>query len=826
MKHIFFNTPTKGKVIIAFITACTALVLAWNVSKLTFREMLQTVELISAPNDKLTIVNHLSGRINNLDRLQRTMTVDRETYHNTFFKEFGKLRLTLDTLGSLYKDNPLQIKRINSMKQLLIERNRLFLNYLNIREELVNNKVLTDQIQSLNGKLLSRLEQTDSTTIQTTEKKVSTTTLLPAESEESKGFFGRLFSGKKDRKTDHRKVVNEELNITVDTIVATDNDRTLNEVKQAMLSMKKNQLQQTEKFVNRETQLALATNNITSQMLDILQQVEEDVMKQSEENNAQARAVVNESVKYINIILVSFLLLTAILLYFILTDISRSNAYRKQLEDAKEEAEYHAIAKQRFLSNMSHEIRTPLQAIIGYTELMKKGNTEKYTIDAINHSSTHLMHIVNEILDYSRIISDKFSINISEFNLIELLNEVVSVMRLSAEEKSLTLLTNFDLSPSEVVKGDSFRLKQILYNLLSNAVKFTNEGTITLNASCKNHNGSAHVMLSVEDTGVGISDADLKRIFNEFEQAQSFDREKIASGSGLGLSIVKAITESQGGRIHAKSELGKGSCFTLFMRFELVEKQEIKLSKYLSQVQFKGKIWVIDDDSFILHLCSAILGSNAIQHTCFNDPKKVLETQWDNSVTCILMDMRMPGMNGSELCSILRNRIPSNVKIYALTAQVLPDERANALLQGFDGILMKPFKESELLDLIHEETIPPPAESSINFDTLKQMTFGDETQMRKILERFIYDSEHDIHQLNAAIDNSQRDEVSLLLHRIAGRTAQIGAKQIASDFRMLELDSQNEMEDENQIVKIKESINNLSKLVLHIEKEMEEDVVS
>ena len=824
MKNIFFNTPVKGKVIVAFITACTALVLAWNVSNLTFREMLHTIEVISAPNDKLTVVNHLSGRINNLDRLQRTMTVDRQTYDNTFFKEFGKLGLTLDTLGSLYKKDALQIKRINSMKQLLLVRNRLFLDYLNIREELVNNKALTDQIQSLNGKLLSRLEQADSTTIHTTEKKVSTTTVLPMEQEESKGFFGRLFGGKKDRKADQTKVINEELNITVDTIAVANRDSTLREVKQAMLSMKEDQLQQTERFVNRETQLALATNNITRQMLDILQQVEEDVMNQSAENNAQARAVVNESVKYINIILISFLFLTAILLYFILTDISRSNAYRKQLEHAKEEAEYHGVAKQRFLSNMSHEIRTPLQAIIGYTELMKKGQTDTYTIDAIYHSSTHLLQIVNEILDYSRIISNKFSFNLTNFHLIELLNEVVSVMSLSAEEKSLTLLTNFDLSSSEFVKGDAFRLKQILYNLLSNAIKFTDEGTITLNASCKHHNGNAHLMLSVEDTGIGIADEDLKRVFNEFEQGQSANKNEIGSGSGLGLSIVKAITESQGGTIHVKSEVGKGSRFTLFMTFELAKEQKIKLNKQPSQVWFADKVWVIDDDSFILQLCSAILESNAIQHTCFNSPDRVLEASWDNSVTCVLMDMRMPGMTGAELCATLRSRIPAYVKIYALTAQVLPEEREDVLLQGFDGLLMKPFREQELLDLI--ATGSNDGKITLNLDTLQQMTFGDEVQMRKILDRFIHDTENDIHQLNAAVINYNLEEISLLLHRIAGRTAQIGAKQIASDFRLLELDLREEMLNKAQIMQVKESVFNLANLVLHLKKEMEADVVT
>jgi len=822
MKNSVSNTPITGKVIIAFVIACTALFLAWYISKFTFREMLHTVENISAPNDKLTLVNHLSGRITRLDQLQRTMAIDKGTYHGIFFKEFGKLQLTLDTLSQLYKDNPIQAKRINLMKGLLLERNRLFLNYLNVRGEMVNNNVLSSQIKTLNGMLLSR-EKSDSTTILTSEQKVSTTTVVPLE-KENKGFFARIF-GKKNTNEGHGKIVNEELNIRIDTIAASSPDSTLKEVKQAMLSIKKKQLQQSERFVNRETELALAANNITGQMLGILQQVEEDVMNQSAVNNAQARSVVNSSVKYINIILITFLFLTAIFLYFILTDISRNNAYRKQLELAKEEAEYHSRAKQRFLSNMSHEIRTPLQTIIGYTELMMNGQAGKSTIDAIYHSSTHLLQIVNEILDYSRIISGKFSFNLSVFNLTVLLDEVVSVMRLPANNKSLHLVTDFDLSPSEFIRGDAFRLKQILYNILGNAIKFTEQGKITLSASGKHYDGYLNLMLSIQDTGIGIADEDLKRVFNEFDQGGVSTGNNVVSGSGLGLSIVKAITESQGGRIYVKSEAGKGTCFTLYMKFAIAEEKEIIQPESQIDSTFNGKVWIVDDDAFILQLCSAILTNHAIPHVCFNRPETVLETSWDNDVSCILLDMRMPGMNGAALCGLLRSRVPANVKIYALTAQALPEERAGVLSQGFDGLLMKPFREKELLQLIHSDSFLPKQDApDINFpdfESLKKMTFGDEEQLIKILKRFTEDTETDIKLMATAITNQNAEEMSLLLHRIAGRTAQIGSKKLALDFRQLEIDSHAGVMDKEQLLTVKEKLNNLADLAKSIQKEVD-----
>jgi signal transduction histidine kinase len=196
--------------------------------------------------------------------------------------------------------------------------------------------------------------------------------------------------------------------------------------------------------------------------------------------------VVNDGITQITTIIIIFFLLTVILLYLILADITRSNRYRRALEQAKDEAEYHGKAKQRFLSNMSHEIRTPLQSILGYAELITQQEVpKKKDIDAIYQSSIHLLQIVNEVLDYNRIISGEFSFNNQVFNIRKALDEVVSVMRPLAEQKSLQLNADLDLANLEFVLGDAFRLKQILFNLLGNAIKFTLKGEIKLSASYK-----------------------------------------------------------------------------------------------------------------------------------------------------------------------------------------------------------------------------------------------------------------------------------------------------------------------------------------------------
>ncbi|WP_448636402.1 sensor histidine kinase [Pedobacter panaciterrae] len=325
-------------------------------------------------------------------------------------------------------------------------------------------------------------------------------------------------------------------------------------MKKSLKIIEDDQKQKNASFLNREAVLANANSVLISQMLDVLRKVESEVVSQIEVNGIQAKKVVNTGINTISLIMLVFLVLTGVLLYLILTDITRSGRYRNELELAKDEAEYHGRAKQRFLSNMSHEIRTPLQSIIGYAELIKQQEyPQSKDIDAIYHSSEHLLQIVNEVLDYNRIISGKFTFSNKVFDVGQLLAEVISVMRPQAEAKSLKMVADFDLKGLKYIYGDPFRLKQILYNLLGNAVKFTQTGEIVLSAFYKRQNENVHFTFIVKDTGIGLSEEDGKVIFNEFEQINTIESEVVNStGTGLGLTIIKSLVENQGGEFMLK----------------------------------------------------------------------------------------------------------------------------------------------------------------------------------------------------------------------------------------------------------------------------------
>ena len=784
-----FIEATKGKVIIGFLFACFALLLAWGISKFVFGEMLNTVDKLSAPNDRLRIVNELSHQTARLDQLQKDQAFNKAANQHNFIAQTGRLRKKLDTLAELFDKDDGQLTRIKTIKKLLTNRDKQFLMYLDVRETLVNTKSFSDEVQKLNELVSQRTREADSAVL-TTETATSTTILAPEDDGKSRGFLNRLF-GKK--KAEVYKIINEEFKVKRDTLNAVVEDSIMKGIETSLLTIEEEQRFKSDRFLRKEADLANASNSITQQILGLLREVEAETVAQIDVNNGQAKKVVNEGVNQITIIIIAFFLITLILGYLILSDIAKSNRYRLALEEAKDEAEYHGSAKQRFLSNMSHEIRTPLQSILGYSELiLREENPQKKYVSAIYNSSTHLLQIVNEVLDYNRIISGKFNFSNQDFNMQQLLDEVVAGMLPLAEKKNIKLQTSYDLDERLYVNGDPFRLKQVLFNVLGNAVKFTLEGKINFTVASKLQGDELHFNFIIEDTGVGFDDKAVNIIFNEFEQVEDADKHLInKQGTGLGLAIVKELVDNQDGRIYVKSKINEGTTFNIFMKYKLAEKQmEQPIALTALPVKKKAKVWVIDDDLLILELCGVIFNQHQIPFESFNSANQILDAALDDEVKFVLVDMRLPEMTGLELHQILKEKMPQEVKFYAITAQVLPDEKDSILETGFEGVIMKPFKAVDLLSVFDDAFV----EETINYDltSLEKMTMGDKQMMQKVLERFEKDCFDDSEELKIKVDANEIGTVRLIVHRLAGRIAQIGAADLGGKFRLLEQEIANQ----------------------------------
>jgi Signal transduction histidine kinase len=286
---------------------------------------------------------------------------------------------------------------------------------------------------------------------------------------------------------------------------------------------------------------------------------------------------------------------------------------------------------------------------------------------------------------------------------------------------------------NQTVYGDPFRLKQILLNLLNNAVKFTNAGSISLKINAAYAGKTAHYTFEVKDTGIGISQTDQDRIFNEFEQAPT---EQLSQGSGLGLSIVKALVELQGGNIKVNSIQNAGATFSVLIPYSLNDSGQSMAGNSLDALAKAPPrlVWVIDDDSFILELCAEVLKKYNIDYKLFYSAKDLLEEPVPEELSHVLMDIRMPEYSGMELVKMMKVKVQhaQEVQFIALTAQVLPEEVGDIFAAGFDALVRKPFVVEELLltlgitlqDPVLEPERPPIVEGDHIMDLFKKENPG------------------------------------------------------------------------------------------------------
>src|SRR5690606_17403538 len=324
------------KVLFVILSCGAALCLAYFISKVAFDEMLDKVDKISTPNEKLRLVSRISRDILQIDQLQRAQILDKQNYSNLDKKSEFILE-SLDTLKSLYSPNDIQSKRIDSIRILLNERDKLFSSYVRVRKNLVDNQAFSNQIKDIST-LIQEAPKSDSTVV-TTKEKITTRTLSPTVEKDERGFFAKLFGVKSKSEEDESiipQTVQEELNVQTDTIKSARKENTEAKIDEAIQRLEVRQKQKSSMFLSHEAELTLAGNILVSNMFNILHEVENEAMKQMEMENIDARNVVNQSVQRISFILLSFFLVSVVLVYLILSDIRKSTAYRIALEEAKD----------------------------------------------------------------------------------------------------------------------------------------------------------------------------------------------------------------------------------------------------------------------------------------------------------------------------------------------------------------------------------------------------------------------------------------------------------------------------------------------------------
>ncbi|BBE16017.1 diguanylate cyclase/phosphodiesterase with PAS/PAC sensor(s) [Aquipluma nitroreducens] len=378
---------------------------------------------------------------------------------------------------------------------------------------------------------------------------------------------------------------------------------------------------------------------------------------------------------------------------------------KEKAESAKHIAENAVKAKQQFLSNMSHEIRTPMNAIIGFTKVLLKTEftaKQKEYLHAIKMSGDALIVLINDILDLAKVDAGKMTFEQIPFKMEASISAMLHLFETKIQEKNLKLIRKYDKNIPEVLVGDPVRLHQIILNLVSNAVKFTMKGKISVNVSLISEDDKqATVQFSVCDTGIGIPESKIEKIFENFQQASS-GTSRLYGGTGLGLAIVKQLVETQGGTISVKSVVNEGSTFSFELSFlKTAEAAEIESAIHDLDTELKNiTILVVEDILLNQLLMKTVLEDFGFEIDIAENGKIAIEKLRDKNYDVILMDLQMPEMNGFEATDFIRNIMNLETPIIALTADVTTVDLAKCKAVGMNDYIAKPVDERLLYSKI------------------------------------------------------------------------------------------------------------------------------
>ena len=595
---------------------------------------------------------------------------------------------------------------------------------------------------------------------------------------EKKGFFQRLsdvFSP--DKTSDSIVLVSKTI---IDTIIEEDGEtqKLIEEIQLHTDTGRNNYIKQIEKVEAKYNNLILNDQEISKEISVLLIKLHKDTLDSVMNEIHDSEVMMNKNINLSILIAIIALCVILTFIFFIFSDVKKVVAARKATEEAKRRTEEIMESRHKLLLSVSHDIKAPLSSILGYLELMQIDNNnaeEKRMIASMRNSSEHILSLLSNLLNFSRLDQGKETIILSIFNIEELCNELCEMFAPIAEKKHLSFIYENKLNNSCFVKSDALKIKQILSNLLSNAIKYTLKGNINFSIS----NNDKELIFNVTDNGIGIPQDKLNEIFKPFSRLDN--QESIIEGNGFGLFVVKGLIDLLNGNIEVSSELEKGSTFTVRIPVEFT-KDNNDSQKVISN--YEKKILVIDDDDTLLSVIESMLKKINIRcdicHSSleFDEYCKSLDLY-----DIILTDREMGAFNGLEALKKVKEINPEK-KVILMTARSEYNEHI-AKEKGFDGYLRKPFSIKDIATLFNSEIVieqdnDDKSKYYNDFPKLCNM-FDNDDDIKNILKSFVATTSDNLLIFNKIITDNDFDKAVNLCHKMYPMFVQLSQDE-AADF--------------------------------------------
>ncbi len=789
-----------------------------------FSAIVSSISNDARPDMRLVASKSLMNELSDAENSVKSYSLTKDTlYLDLFYFAAKNTNKRLADLHRLVEEKNLANFQLDSLDTLIVQKFKI-LNQLLLSQDQFRVQAALDKVVIKLDKAINKVEKDESGKTLSEGKTDIVKSTKNSIKSEKKGALSWLFNKKNKSKKDD---VNG-----IDII-------NLYEITKEVQRVKKEEGNIEASLKSIELYYIMADKKVTKKIKAILDQIESAELLEIAKQTEKAKITMKNTNQQIALFCIAITILLLFMSYIIIDYVRNNNRYRRALKKAKAEAEDHATTKENFLANMSHEIRTPMNAIAGFTEQIAEGplnDEQREQLTMVRKSIEHLLYLINDVLDFTKLQAGKLNLEIIGFRPKEVINDVVTFIQPLAKDKELKLICNINTEDTLILLGDPFRLRQIILNIISNAIKFTEKGTISIHVNPVMQNGkNMWLRMELIDTGIGINEQALKKIFQEFEQADN-STSRNYGGTGLGLSIVDKLVKLHHGTIEFKSVPQKGTTVTVEIPYDIGTEKDIKLVedeklKTKSSIPSNTKILIVDDVEFNRKLLVSILKKYHVIYTEASNGKEAIEEIKRNNYDVILMDARMPELNGLEATKKIRllpNITKRQIPIIALTAAVTENDRREYFNAGMNGFLAKPFKEHELLSEINKvletketikitakqddqkQTLEDMVTKKINLTELRSISDGDQKFYNEMLQTFLDTTTKGFSDMQIALATKNWKMIAEFAHKISSPCHHLSAHVLYSYLKEIEAKCRNN-----------EQLDTIEKLITIAEQEFE-----